>query len=293
MKLLREPLVHFLALGLGLFLLFQWVGESGPERNDRIVVTAGDTDRLVYGFQRTWQRPPTANELEGLVEDHIREEILYREGLALGLDRDDTIIRRRMRQKMEFLSEDLVAQAEPTDKELQTFLEENPDTFRVDPQVAFSQVYLNRERRGDAVMRDAERLLAELEHAGGEIDAASLGDSILLPGDYLPTPQREVARQFGREFAERILEIEPGRWSGPIGSSFGLHLVFVRKRLDGRLPELAEVRDTVQREWLSERRREANEAFYEGLQSRYTVIVEPQEKVDKAGKVGNAMAEVR
>lgn len=290
MKLLREPLVHFLVLGLGLFLLFQWVGESGLERNDRIVVSSAQIERLAEGWTRTWQRPPTEQQLVGLVENHVREEILYREGLALGLDRDDTIIRRRMQQKMEFLFEDLLDQVKPTDKALQTFLEENSETFRVDPQVAFSQVYLNRERRGEAGLRDAERLLAELERAGDETDAASLGDSILLPSDYPPTPQREVARLFGREFAAGILEIEPGRWSGPIGSGYGLHLVLVRERVEERLPELAEVRDVVQREWLAERRKKANEAFYEGLRSRYTVIVEPP---DQPGKAGHAMAEVR
>lgn len=290
MKLLREPLVHFLALGLGLFLIFQWVGESGLERNDRIVVSSAQIERLAEGWTRTWQRSPTPEELEGLVEDHVREEILYREGLALGLDRDDTIIRRRLRQKMEFLSEDLLAQVEPTDKELQTFLKENPDAFRVDPQVAFSQVYLNPDRRGEAVGSDAERLLAELERTGEETDAASLGDSILLPGDHPLTPQREVARLFGREFGAQILTLEPGRWSGPIESGYGLHLVLVRERIEGRLPELTAVRDAVQREWLAERRKQVNEGFYQGLRSRYSVIVE---RPDEGGEAGNAMAEVR
>ena len=128
---LREPLVHFLVLGAGIFLLAALVGESDQDQPDQIVVSVGQIDRLVETWQRTWQRPPTQVELEGLVEDHIREEILYREAIALGLDRDDTIIRRRLRQKMEFLPQDLVEQIEPTDAELRTYLRENADAYQV------------------------------------------------------------------------------------------------------------------------------------------------------------------
>ena len=128
---LREPLAHFFVLGAGIFLLAALVGESDESRPDQIVVSAGQIDRLVETWQRTWQRPPTQAELEGLVEDHIREEILYREAIAMGLDRDDTIIRRRLRQKMEFLPQDLVEQVEPTNAELLTYLRENADAFQV------------------------------------------------------------------------------------------------------------------------------------------------------------------
>ena len=170
MKLLREPLVHFLVLGAALFLLYKIVADPVGDRSDRIVVTSGHIERLVEGWKRTWQRPPTRKELEGLIEDHIREEILYREARAMGLDRDDTIIRRRLRQKMEFLFEDLGAQANPSDEELQAFLDKNPDAFRVATRVTFSHIYLNRDRRGESATRDAERLL----RAAGDTDVIAL-----------------------------------------------------------------------------------------------------------------------
>ncbi len=119
---LREPLLHFLLLGTGLFVLSGFLGEPTPS-DSRVVVTPGHVERLVETWRRTWQRPPTAQELEGLIEDHIKEEILYREAIAMGLDRDDTIIRRRLRQKMEFLAEDIAAQDEPAEEELELFLE--------------------------------------------------------------------------------------------------------------------------------------------------------------------------
>ncbi len=169
----REPLAHFFVLGAGIFLLSTLVGES-DEPPDQIVVSVGQIDRLVETWQRTWQRPPTRAELEGLVEDHIREEILYREAIALGLDRDDTIIRRRLRQKMEFLSQDLVGQVEPTDAELRTYLRENADAYQIEPRVTFQQIYLNRERRGANAEDDARRLLADLQSNDGPVEPLAL-----------------------------------------------------------------------------------------------------------------------
>jgi hypothetical protein len=271
---LREPLVHFLILGAGLFLLFRWLGDPGEDRTERIVVTSGQIERLVQGWGRTWQRPPTTPELEGLIEDYIREEILYREALALGLDRDDTIIRRRLRQKMEFLFQDLAVRTQPTDEELRAFLEENPDTFRIAPRLSFQHVYLNPERRGAAVRQDAERLLAELRSGNGALDVSTLGDPLPLPREFDQSPEAGVAGLFGREFTARLLSLEPGGWRGPVESSYGLHLVHLREKTQPRTPELDEVRDAVTREWLAGQRREASQAFHQRLRERYTVIVE-------------------
>lgn len=290
MKLFREPLLHFLILGAGLFLLFGAVADRTGERVDQIVVSSGQIDHLVEVWTKTWQRPPTSGELQGLIKDYIKEEILYREARAMGLDKDDTIIRRRLRQKMEFLAEDVAAAAEPTDEQLRAFLEENRDKFRVERGVTFSHVYLNRERRGTALAGDAERLLIELGKSDGRVDPAKLGDPFLMPREYRSVPESEVAKLFGRAFASRLLELEPGRWAGPVESGYGVHLVLVRERTERRLPQLAEVRETVRREWFAGRRREANEAFYRYLREKYTVIVEEPEWADKAPR---RQAEVR
>jgi len=272
MRWLREPLLHFLLIGAALFWITGFFGGRASERPDRIALTAGDLEQLAVGFSRTWQRPPTAQELAGLVEERVREEIFYREALAMGLDRDDTIVRRRLRQKLEFLSEDL-AVLEPTDADLAAWLAAHPESFRSEPRVGFRQVYLSRDRRGDRLRGDALRVLEQLRAGDGRLDPEALGDPLPLPAEADGLSAGEVSRLFGGDFTARLLELEPGGWEGPVESAYGLHLVFVRDRVPGRVPALGEVRDAVTREWLAQRRSEAREEFYRGLRARYQVEV--------------------
>lgn len=274
MKLFREPLVHFLLLGAGLFVLFRIVGDSDDAAAGRIEISRGRIAQMTEIFTRTWQRPPTEQELAGLIEDHIREEVYYREALAMGLDRDDTIVRRRLRQKLEFITDDLVGTVEPTEEDLESYLRENPDAFRIPGRLSFQQVFFNLDRRGERAARDAEALLARLEAVGGEVDSAELGDSLMLPDDWHRVSEVDVGRQFGEAFAAALGELPVGSWAGPVESGYGLHLVRIRERQPGSLPALAEVRGAVEREWRNERREEASEAFYRGLRERYVVSVE-------------------
>jgi hypothetical protein len=276
MRWLHEPLLHFLILGAAIFAVARLVGGPGEGRPDRIALTAGDVEQLSAGFERTWQRPPTEQELAALVEERVREEVYYREALALGLDRDDTIVRRRLRQKMEFLSDDL-AVTEPTDRELEAWLRANPERFRIPPRMAFRQVFLSRERRGDRVRADAERLLATLRAGDGGGDPAALGDPLPLPADVSGLSEGEVARLFGADFAARLFALEPGVWEGPVESAYGVHLVFVRERSPGRDPALAEVREELTREWIAERRSRAREDLYRELRARYDVRIDVPE----------------
>ena len=291
MKLLREPLVHFLLLGAGLFLLFSIVGDSGESRTDRIFVSAGRVEQLIVGWTRTWQRPPTDEELEGLIEDHIREEVYYREALAMGLDRDDTIVRRRLRQKLEFVTDDLVAAVDPTEEQLEGYLDEHADLFRVPTRVSLQQIYFNRDRRGEQAVRDAESLLARLDGAGSDVDTTAFGDALMLPGSYELISEAEVARHFGNRFAAVVTELPVGRWSGPVESGYGLHLVLIRERQPGSHPALAEVREAVDREWRTARRKEVTDAFYLRLRERYEVSIERPGAGDGEGKPD--MAEAR
>ena len=272
-SLLREPLLHFLAIGAALFLYFQWSGGPGSTSN-RIVLTAGQIEHLSAGFAKTWQRPPSDAELKGLIDDWVREEIAVREGMAAGLDRDDTIIRRRLRQKLEFLAEDVAETAPPTDQELQAWLDGHADAFRIEPQVAFRQVYVGRDRHGAAADADARALLARLAAGGADAAIDRLGDPIMLPQENALMPQREVARTFGQDFADRLASVEPGSWTGPIESGYGLHLVLVRERVAGAVPSLAAVRPAVERELTADRRTRELEAMYRRFLDRYTVVVE-------------------
>jgi PPIC-type PPIASE domain len=185
----------------------------------------------------------------------------------LGLDRDDTVIRRRLRQKMEFLFNNRAAQAEPSDEQLRAWLSAYPDAFRVEPRFTFSQVYLNPQRRG-------AQLLAQLQHAGSLADVAALGDASLLEHAFEALPASAVAKQFGKQFTAQLGAVQTGQWHGPIASSYGAHLVFVSARTEGRLPALEEVRDAVRRDWANAQRLAANEQFYQTLLQRYTMTIE-------------------
>jgi PPIC-type PPIASE domain len=272
---LREPLVHFLVLGALLFAASHW---SGGTVSNRIVITPGQIDSMVATFGRTWQRPPTEKELKGLVEDYVRDELATREGLALGLDRDDTVIRRRLRQKLEFLIEDSADASPVTDADLQAWLERHPDQYRVEPRVAFRQVYVSPDRRGAATERDARILLARLSAAGRDVPT-TIGDSLMLPRDVERSTQRSIAQLFGEEFADELLKVEPGRWAGPLRSGYGLHLVWVHARDEGRMPALEEVRPQVERDLFAARRRERIDQLYAEMLSRYKVIVEPRRTI--------------
>jgi hypothetical protein len=270
---LREPLVHFLLLGGLLFLFFEWRGGSGPG-SSRIAITPGLVEHLAQGFARTWQRPPTDAELKGLLDDYVKEEIATREAVGMGLDRDDTIIRRRLRQKLEFLVEDAASASAPSDADLLAWLHKHPNSFRVEPQVAFRQVYLSPERRGASVREDALSLLARLRAKGAEVPTDRLGDASMLPAEQPLTPLREVTRSFGNDFAQEVVKIDPGRWSGPVESPYGLHLVLVGERVAPSSPDLAEIRPLVEREVLAERRKKDLDRLYERLLEKYTVTIE-------------------
>ena len=267
----REPLLHFLLIGAALFLYFNLVGgvSEAPDTK-RIVVSSGQVEQLVANFERTWSRPPKPQELDAMVESHVREEVFYREALAMGLDQNDPMVRRRMRMKLEFMLEDLSGQ-DASDEVLSEFLKRNPDGFRDEVQLTLRQVYLNPDQRPD-LENDAGLLLSRLND-GSAPDA--IGDHTLAPRTYELAPQSEIARDFGDEFARQVASLPVGDWSGPVYSPFGAHLVKVEVRIDARLPELAEIRDEVLREYLAEKREQQKNLAYGKLREGYEVTVEP------------------
>ena len=277
-NLVREPLVHFLLLGALIFAAFKFISYETIEPG-KILITQGRIESLEIAFSRTWRRPPTASELEGLIRDYVREEVFAREAVALGLDKDDTIIRRRLRQKLEFVSEDVAAHAEPTDEQLRAYLKEHADAFRGDRRFTFRQVYLNPQQRGTNLGRDATKLLAQLRRAGTNADIAALGDSLMLENEFNGIAAAEVVKRFGERFSAALGEMPVGQWQGPTESGFGVHLVIIAERTDGSMPALEDVRAAARREWTHARRLEANEKFYGTLLQRYVVTIERPETV--------------
>jgi hypothetical protein len=270
----REPLIHFLLLGAALFGAHAMLHRTGDADVREIVVSRGQIEHLAEGFVQLNQRLPTPDELRGLVGDYVRAEVYNREALALGLDRDDPVIRNRLRQKLQFLSEDVATTAQPTDEQLRAYLQAHANTFRLEQQYTFSQVYFNPDRRHEHLARDAERALATLRAGDADADPVAQGDPFLLDREFQLLPATEVSKLFGETFTKRLAELPIGTWQGPIESGYGQHLVFLRARTAGRMPTLEEVRVAVSREWMNQERLRANDVFYQGLLQRYKVIIE-------------------
>ena len=289
-RAVREPLIQFLLLGALLFAAYGAFGHSVESAPQTIVVSQGQIESLTIGFARTWQRPPSQSELKGLVDDYVRQEVYAREARVLGLDRDDIVINRRLRQKLEFVTEDVAAQAPPTDAQLRAYLQAHPDAFRTEPRITFSQVFLSRERRSASLNRDAQDVLGRLVCAGADADPSAYGDATLLEPRVERAPVSRIAAQFGQKFAARVAELGAGEWTGPVESGYGVHLVVVRERIPGAVPAFDDVKDAVLREWNDARRKRATDDFYRQLLKRYSVTIEspraagdlPRQDVERA-----------
>jgi hypothetical protein len=267
-RILREPLVHFLAMGALMFALYAVVSDRNRDP-DTIVIGQGQVEMMAAVFERTWQRAPTPDEMKTLIDGYVRDEIFYREGVAMGLDRGDQLIRRRVRQKVEFFAESINGVPEPVDAQLQAYLEAHPDQYATRARVTFRQVYL-----GTEAGADVPRLLARLNELGDSDAVQELGRATQLDARMDQAHETDIARVFGGQFAQVLVVLPPGEWRGPIASEFGLHLVRVSQREERRPTVLAEVRELVKRDWLREQFVQANETYYAALHARYPVRVE-------------------
>lgn len=273
-KLLAEPLLHFFLIGALLFVLYGWLNEDEVDGPREIVVTSAVMDQLDETFQRTWNRPPTEQEMESLVDGWVREEILYRQGVAMGFDQGDPVIRRRVAQKMNFVADGLAPEA-PSDETLNAWLEENSDAYDVPPRFTFEQIYINPAKHAgdlDAYLANTLNVLQGAADPGNDVNGP--GDSIMLPAEVAAATPRDIERVFGLEFAAAVAGLDPGRWQGPVVSGYGLHFVRLQEVLPGRAPRLDEVRDEVERDFLDDQASQISESFYEALRGRYTVRIE-------------------
>jgi peptidyl-prolyl cis-trans isomerase C len=266
---LKEPLVHFLLAGLALFLFFGWRGEAVDPASRTITITEAQVERLAANWSQTWQRPPTQNEVDGLIHDSVKEEIYYREGIRLGMDQDDPIIRRRIRSKMEFLANSELENEAPDNARLQQLLDQNPHKYAADTRYSFDQIYLA--AQGEAAARSrAEKLIMALKKGA---DWQKLSDAISLPRSPDNVDRARIASDFGDEFAAAFANLKRGIWSGPIASGFGWHLVRVRKVQASKKPMLSEVRQAVENDWRSATIKAREAKAYQALLDSYTIRI--------------------
>ncbi|MDX1375515.1 MAG: peptidylprolyl isomerase [Burkholderiales bacterium] len=276
MKVLKEPLLHFLILGALLFAAYAWLNRGADLAQDgaarTVRITAAEVEWLKQTWARRWHRPPSEHELRGIVSDYLRETLLAREARALGLDDNDLVVRRRLAQKMEFLVRDAVALAEPREDALRRVYADHRDRFRSPAQISFVHVYFNRDRRGARTEADAEAALEALSKPGAS--GADMGDRFLLEQEFVDADEQAVARVLGREFARRVFALAPGSWQGPIESGYGLHLV----RVTGKRPQQSlafeAVTDELREIWLRQQEEAARERYFATLLAKYDVVVD-------------------
>ena len=258
-----------------IFVLFSIVNkEKTIVSGDRIVVTTAEIERLSDNWSKKWNRPPTETELKGLVDSYIKEEVYYREALALGLDQNDTILRRRLMQKMEFLSNDLADLSTPDETALNKYFLDNQEKYKLPERVSFTHIYFSLDKRGSKAFEDAKSVLAGLN----VLRAPEKGDSFMMQYDFVQESPFEVERLFGKGFAEELFTLVTNTWLGPIESGYGLHLVRISEKIDSRMPELASVIDKVRTDLMFERRQKMNKEIYEKFKERYEIVIEEMPK---------------
>ena len=274
--LAREPLLHFLLLGRALFAVYGYMyrGRGGVESSRQIALTLEELRQMDLYFESQWRRQPTLDEFGRMVEDRVQEEILYREGLAMGLDKDDTIVKRRMAQKVRFLAEDVAAAHEPTTGELKIWYGKNSQKFALPGRMTFRHVYFSPDRRGHAptttlLMRSRrlrESRKTRRPRRCEPIASCSRSTTAIVRPSSCP-------RSFGPQFARAILKVNPGSWQGPIESGYGWHLVFVESFTPGRVPVFEEIESDVKTAWLGDQKEQAWRKAYQDMRANYTVLL--------------------
>ena len=271
---LREPLLHFLIAGLLLFATYRMLHPelSGTTELNRIELTADDLRQLEVVWTAQLRRPPTPEELDRLVEGRVREEILYREALALGLDRGDTIVKRRLAQKMEFLADDASALRDPTADELRAWYARNSERFAEPGRRSFRHVYFSPDRRGDQARQAAARALSRLADKPADVPiVGTTGDPFMFQDYYADRSPEQIASIFGSRFAAAVDTVQPGSWQGPIESGLGWHLVFVTSAMPGRVPAFNEVEPDIKAGWIDDQRAAARRRAFEAMRTHYEI----------------------
>ncbi len=270
-KLIKEPLLHFLVLGALLYIA-SMVWGNDKNQIQQIIVTEGKIKHLETLYKKTWQREPTKAELENIVQEYILEQAAYYEGVNLGLDKNDIVIVRRVRQKLDFIAEESIPLPEATDELLTTYLHENADRFHLEPTLSLRQVYLDPKKHSDTLKLDADSLLTQLLTQPNQ-DISIIGERYLFKPYYKDIRSTELERLLGQHFSKTINELPVGIWHGPVSSGYGVHLVYIEEKQKGVLPELSQIRSKVLREWENTLRNQSTKKYYAELLQRYPATI--------------------
>jgi peptidyl-prolyl cis-trans isomerase C len=275
-KVFREPLLQFFIIGLCIYGAYGLYGVSNNDlENNTIVVDENRIAAFTNAWQQRWNRPPTEQELTGLINQFVREDVFYREAIAMGLDKDDPITRRRLAQKLEFLTRDIAGLKKPEEGELEQYFVDNLDQYLTPDRVTFKHVFIDPDKRGDATLDDAALILAELQFDdSSDSDVALLGDRFMLQNYYSQQRELDIRKLFGSGFAKAVMQLETKQWHGPVLSGYGTHLVYIEIVDKPPAPKFEQIQEAVFQNWLAAQQEQFNEAYFESLKSRYEIVIE-------------------
>ena len=275
-RLFTEPLIQFLIIGACIYGAYAFFGTPEEDfRDTRVHVDSARINGFISEWESRWNRPPTREEIDGLIQSYIKEDVLYRQAVAMGLNEDDPITRRRMAQKLEFLTSDLAMMVQPAEGELEKYFNENSEAYRAPDRMTFSQVFFDPDSRGNKTLEDAEKALAELKAAGAPTEEPmQVGDGLMLQRDFVSATPMEAARQMGSGFVEAVVQLEPGSWHGPVLSGYGVHLVYLYSYEKSPPPVFEDVQAAVLENWQQEQREKFNADFLENLKTRYEIVID-------------------
>ena len=274
MKLLKEPLTQFLLIGILLFISYQSFDNYLNRDENVIYVKNGEISQLEQAWEMRWNRPPTPEEKEGIVKQYIREKVLYRTAIEMGLDRDDMVIQRRMVQKVEFLGADLIKPPQPSEADLLTWYDKHKDKYLLPEILTMTQIFFDPDKRGKATLEDAEKVLKKLSTMPVFPDDITIyGDAFMLQNYYPNKTELEIKKLFGSGFTESVFQLEPGKWYGPVLSGYGTHLVYVHEHLVNDVPDFSAVRENVKKDWMAQKKKDLEDRYIDGLLARYEIVL--------------------
>ncbi len=271
-QLLREPLVHFLLLGAGLFLLYGFLNQKEESlESNTIYIEESDIERLVKTYRQNWNVLPDSSTLQNLINEEIKSEIFYREALKMKLDHNDEIIRRRLKQKYEFLVKDLADTQQPTTEALRTFYQENTALYKAPAKISFSQIYFSPDKRKKP-WEDASKLLEQLIIQKTQPkELKGLGDHFHLQQYFAARDYNDTRQLFGQDFAKKLFQIKKIGWAAPIQSGYGIHLVHIASTQKAQIKPFEAVEAKVAEDWKLAQRQFYNERLYQNLLKQYEV----------------------
>ena len=277
--LLKDPFLHFFIIGALLFVSYLWINPTSMADDNEIVVDAGRIEQFRARFERTWNRAPTDAELQGIIDNYIVDEILYRQALSMGLDNNDSVIRRRLRQKLEFLTMEAISLEEPSEADLQQYLEQNPEQFQSAARFSFEQVYINTDQPADQ-WQSQVAIIQEQLRKGEQVT----GSRSLIPASFQQATDFEIDRIFGSGFAASLAKLPLDKWSDPLASGLGVHFVRLSSHQPSTIPPLVSVQKEVLREWRNTRNQQKKAELLEQLKANYSIVIESERRSLSEGR---------